>query len=90
MEIELNMGRIPPATPPAATEVARPAAPASDEVRFSGTAALAEALAQLPDTRPEVVQRTKEILGTVPYPPDETLSRLATLLAMKMDGSGSE
>jgi hypothetical protein len=85
MNIELNAGRVPSATPPAPAQGPRPAAPASDEVKFTGTAALEEALAKLPESRPEVVQRTKEVLASGEYPSEPAMDRVANLLASKLD-----
>ena len=84
MEIELNTSRLSPVPPPQLTPRVRAAAPARDEAEFSGTEALTEALARLPDTRPEVVQKAREVVGSVKYPPDETLNRIAKLLAMQL------
>jgi hypothetical protein len=84
MEIELNTSRIP--SVPLAPIVPRAPAnvPARDESRFKGAEALTQALAQLPERRPELIQRAKEVVGSVKYPPDETLNGIATLLAMHL------
>jgi hypothetical protein len=86
MAIELNANRITPVSSGQPPQQVRAAAPARDEATFSGAAALTEALAQLPDTRPEVVQRAREVVGTVMYPPSETLDRIAKLLAINILG----
>ena len=84
MEIELNTSRLASVPPPSTPPRVREPAPAHDEASFSGAQALTEALARLPDTRPEVVQRSREVVGSVKYPPDETLNRIAKLLAMNL------
>jgi hypothetical protein len=85
MEIELNTNRAPSVPPTPPPPRVRPAAAAEDEeAKFSGAAALADALARLPDTRSEMVHKSREVVGSVKYPPDETLNRIARLLAMQL------
>jgi hypothetical protein len=82
MEIELNashLERVPPRSP---VPRGREGAPASDKAQFSGTEALSQAMAGLPDTRPDVVQHAKQIVGSVKYPPGETIDRISNLLAI--------
>ena len=84
MEIELNTNRLSSVSPASPPQKAREAAPAGDEANFSGTQALAEALAHLPETRPEVIQRARELVGSAKYPPDDMLNRIARLVAMEL------
>jgi hypothetical protein len=84
MEIEFNASRAPSLPPtPVAPRGSQPAA-GSDEPRFKGTEALAQALARLPDTRSEAVEKAQKLAGLVKYPPDEIIHRIATLLAIHL------
>jgi hypothetical protein len=88
MEIELNASRI-PSVPPTPTAPRGPETVAvRDESGFRGTEALSQALAQLPDRRPEVIQQAKEVVGSVKYPPDEIINRIANLLAIHLSQPG--
>lgn len=62
--------------------------PAADAASFDRSAALNRSLAEVPDTRPEVVERAKQLIADVKYPPIEAISKIADLLAMHFDNEG--
>jgi hypothetical protein len=84
MEIELNtshLERVPPSPPsPRAREAASP----GDDAQFPGTEALSQAMAQIPDSRPETVHRARQLVGSVKYPPEQTIDRISNLLAIHL------
>jgi hypothetical protein len=84
MDVELNLNRVGPVSPPQAPPRTREAGEVADKTEFSGSEALTQALDQVPDARPGQVERARQLVGSVKYPPDETLSRIATLLAMHL------
>ncbi len=53
-----------------------------DQAQFGGSDALNEALSQIPDSRPEVVENAKSLIADVNYPPPETIRKLSQLLAI--------
>jgi hypothetical protein len=56
---------------------------AKAQVSFEDSTALNRALATVSDVRSELVQRAQvRVLGSVPYPPEETVSKIAHLLAL--------
>lgn len=55
-----------------------------DEVGFSATAAVEDALRTTADVRPEAVARARALVAQEDYPPDATLVALARLLAMNL------
>ncbi len=81
MNIELNLNGVSPVPQPKPAFRGRQAEPVGDKADFRGTEALTQALAQSPDTRPEAAKRARDVIGSVKYPPEETLDRIATLLA---------
>jgi len=56
----------------------------TDRTDFSDTTAIREALDELPDSRPEVVNVGKTLVSQPEFPPAETIKRISTLLAMKI------
>jgi hypothetical protein len=68
------------------TQAGRPAAkPTQSEDRsvdFSSSNRLEENLRNLPDVRPEVVQRGRELAADSNYPPPEGIRRISQLLAI--------
>ena len=56
----------------------------TDRTDFSDTTAIREALDELPDSRSEVVSVGKTLVSQPEYPPAETIKRISTLLAMKI------
>jgi hypothetical protein len=46
---------------------------------------LDQALASVPDVRPEVVERARNLVNLVQYPPAETMRKIARLLAMEIE-----
>jgi hypothetical protein len=73
------------------TQAGRPAAkPAKSDdqsVDFSGSQRLEENLRNLPDVRPEVVQRGRELVSDSNYPPPEGIRRISQLLAINFSES---
>jgi hypothetical protein len=56
----------------------------TDRTDFSDTTAIREALDELPDSRSEVVGVGKTLVSQPEYPPAETIKRISTLLAIKI------
>lgn len=73
------------------TQLSKPAvkAPSVDDrsVDFSSTDRLEESLRNLPDVRPEVVQRGRELVSDSNYPPPEGIRRISELLAINFSES---
>lgn len=84
MEIEFNSAR--PAATGASQSVVRRegAAPAPAEASFERAASLEKSLKEIPLVRPEKVERARSLVMDVKYPPEETLNRIANLLALHM------
>jgi hypothetical protein len=66
---------------------ARPASAESRSVDFSSSERLEENLRNLPEVRPEVVQRGRELVADVNYPPPEGIRRISQLLAINFGES---
>lgn len=83
MEIRSNYGSQP--VNPAATgkPAVRPGQSNESSVDFSSSQKLEEKLQSLPEARPEVVQRGRELVSDVHYPPKEGIDRISQLLAIK-------
>jgi hypothetical protein len=65
--------------------VTRPGkAPASDLVSVRNTEAVNGALRQTPDIRSEVVERAREQVADLHYPPLQTIKAFSALLAVKL------
>jgi hypothetical protein len=84
VNVGLDTGRIGWATPEGSVQGARAAGTAWEEMQLSGMAALRKAVAMLPSSRAEVVDRAKEVLCSVRYPPEATVDRIAALLGLKL------
>lgn len=83
MHIEFNPSR--PNDGPGASQSVNRRAPVpaeTDAVTFEGTRALEQKLADIPATRPAEVERARSLIADVKYPPQEMMSRIASLLAM--------
>lgn len=82
MEIEFNTAR-PAATAASQTVARRETAPSVREGEpFERAAALEKALKEIPLVRPEKVARGRSLVADIKYPPEETLDRIANLLAL--------
>jgi hypothetical protein len=57
---------------------------ATDSASFPGASALDQALAAVPNSRPEVVARAKALVADPNYPSGETLKQLSSFLAAKL------
>lgn len=84
MEIQShhNIGNIPQVGGP--TRQGAASAGRRSEVDLESSRQLDQALQRLPETRPEVVERMRPLVGDPTYPPRETIRSLSHLLAMKM------
>ena len=83
--------QINPNSSPGAINRDEPAAPAvkrvsadSDSAVFNRTDALNQALSEENDVRPLEVQRAAALVSQVEWPPQETIRRIATLLALNL------
>ena len=84
MEIEFNPART-PATGAGHPVERRNAAPAARTERsFERTAALETALKEIPLVRADKVEHARSLVADTKYPPEETLNRIANLLAIHM------
>lgn len=83
-----NTGPVPrtwwKALPPA------PGGQGADTAQFDRAAALNRALADTPEGRPGEVERARELIGDVTYPPPETIKRIASLLALHLEDEPAE
>jgi len=57
---------------------------ADGQLSLTNSKALDQALAAAPDVRPDAVEKGKALIASVPYPPLETIHRIARLLAYEM------
>lgn len=64
----------------------RPASVGLDTATFARAGALEQALQETPVARPEAVNRARELIGDVKYPPADAINGIATLLALKVGG----
>lgn len=56
-----------------------------DGVSFQDSAVLESALEKLPETRAEAVERARNLIGNVHYPPEETIRKISHLLAIQLE-----
>jgi hypothetical protein len=82
MEIQPNLNAAKVSPLPADRPTIRRSEPAADQVVFSDTAALEAAVQALPELRVEKLQEAMKAIGDPAYPPEETMRRMAHLLAM--------
>ena len=59
--------------------------PARDEASFTTADAIHRVLRDAADVRPEEVARARALVDDRYYPPDETIRRIANLMAMHID-----
>jgi hypothetical protein len=85
MEIKLNTNIDSVARINGLTPKGREVTPAEQEVSFDQSNALNQALADTPNLRRDAVQRGQALLGSVPYPPEETVAKISHLLALSLD-----
>jgi len=55
-----------------------------DQIAFERYDGISKAIADTPTVRPEMVKKAKDLIGTVPYPPRETIEKISFLLAMHL------
>ena len=85
MEINLDVNArkvLSNAAPPPAPRTPGHSEPANTE--FRAAAALERALERRPDVRTERVEEAKNLVGQPSYPPQETIRKIASLLAMQL------
>jgi hypothetical protein len=87
MEVDFNPGRN-PITGASQSIVRRPAAaPAADtNMSFERTQSLEQSLKDTSQIRPEKVAQASALVADSSYPSDETLNRMAGLLAKHLNG----
>jgi hypothetical protein len=85
MEITPNNNVEPVARALASQAKARTPQPGADTATFDRATALKETLEATPLVRPEMVLAARQRIGDVRYPPEETIQRLAALLAMNLE-----
>jgi hypothetical protein len=62
----------------------RGAAVRKDEARFDQTQALDESLSLTPDLRADVIAQAKDKVSLAPYPPADSMARIARLLGIHL------
>lgn len=67
-----------------------PGGDGADTAQFDRTTALNRALADTPDLRPAEVERARDLIGDVSYPPPETIKRIASLLATNLSDEAAD
>jgi hypothetical protein len=84
MEINSNMNASGVKGPTPAKRVATASKLATDDVSLAGSAALEKSLQETPDSRPEAVEKARQLINDVQYPPQETIKKISHLLAIKL------
>jgi hypothetical protein len=56
-----------------------------DEANFATTESLQAALRGAPEVRMEKVEQARALIGKSVYPPEETIAKIANLMAMHVD-----
>jgi len=84
MQIEFNTSRLAKrdTTQPVAPQAAA-AAPA-DSASFTSASALNSQLSDVSPVRTDKVENARQLIGDTQYPPEQLLSRIAALLAIKI------
>ena len=90
MEVEFNPGlNVNPGTASRAVVRQPNIQPADTTMSFERTQALETTLQQTPQVRPEMVARASALTADENYPSDDTLNKMAGLLANKINGGQS-
>jgi len=86
MEIHFNssVDRV-AGTPRPVAKPAEPAAVQTSSVDFAKSEALEQVMAQGEDMRPHIVEHANVLAAQASYPPEETIMRIANLLAGKIE-----
>jgi hypothetical protein len=63
----------------------REARPDDPQTLFERTDALTQAISGQPDTRPDRVQRARDLIADVQYPPTEAIEKISHLLALNLN-----
>ena len=84
MEIRSNYGSQPVNPASVGKSAVRPGQSNESTVDFSSSQKLEQQLKSLPDVRPEVVHRGRELVSGMNYPPQEGIDGIAQLLAIKL------
>jgi hypothetical protein len=89
MEIEFNPSLI-ATNNPVSTSIVRPVStqPGESSMPFEHTQALEQTLKETSNVRPEVVANAATLLSDANWPPDETLDRVANVLAQNIQAQG--
>ena len=82
MEIEFNTNRVAKAQAGRAVESRSPAKRVDGTASFENTRALEQKLKDMPLLRPDKVERGRELVANVQYPPTELVDRISSLLAI--------
>ncbi|MFM1770107.1 MAG: hypothetical protein RJA22_2636 [Verrucomicrobiota bacterium] len=61
----------------------------AEDAAFAASDALARALAETPDVRPEALDRARALGISTPYPPEAMIDGIANLLAQGLEGGDS-
>jgi hypothetical protein len=88
MKVNTNSGVTGVGGPVSPKRPASVAGQAPEAASFAGATALETALKSTPDSRPEAVDRARELINDAAYPPAETMRKISTLLAANSDLSG--
>jgi hypothetical protein len=89
MEVNLNTNIATVSQRPGPSTKPLPKSGGTDNVQFSQSAGLNQALSSSPEVRSSAIDRAQHLIGDVEYPPPETIRRIAALLAMHLDQSDS-
>ena len=71
-------------------KASRPIDADTDVSAFDSSRALEAKLSDVPDVRPEKVERARHLVGDPTYPPRETIRKIATLLALAKSENPAE
>ena len=88
MKVNTNSGVTGVGGPVSPKRPAPAASKAPEAPSFAGATELETALKSAPDSRPEAVDRARELLNDASYPSPDTLKKISGLLAANSDSSG--
>lgn len=87
MEIKPNAQVEPPPPLVVGQSRPRPVSEPVDEMTFNQSQALDQRLQDEPEVRADKVAHAKELVSGINYPPQETIKKIANLLAMNLDSA---
>lgn len=85
MEVNANINTDSVHPPRVQKQRPAPAASGMDGTSFIRAEGLNRQLAATPAARPEAVQRARELIGDVKYPPADAIRGIASLLALSIE-----